>query len=112
MLEFCPAGPNGQFRIAPNGSPRQGSSPPFGIIRIRSKLLRIILLHLYGNKSFAVILLRKFWGAGGQYLTHNFKSLLAAKVTYSMSFSWETKLGVGRTFVAQVCRPQSHGRQT
>src|SRR6266581_1259200 len=50
---------DGQCRIAPKAPPWRGSSPLIGIIGIRSKLFRMIFLHIYQNKSFAVISLRK-----------------------------------------------------
>src|SRR2546427_9621415 len=71
MLEFRSAQLSGQLRIAAEGSPRQGSSLLIGIISSQSKLFRMIFLHIYDNKSFVVIFLRK--NRGG-YLTQNFKS--------------------------------------
>ncbi|SRR6266566_1558728 len=73
MLEFRSAELSGQLRIAAKGSPRQGSSLLIGIIGSLSKLFRMISLHIYDNKSFVVISLRKNRGGRGvKYLTHNF----------------------------------------
>ena len=59
---------DGQFRIAPKAPPRPGSSLLvriyWGIIGISSKLLRMILLHIYENNSFAVIFLQENRGGG------------------------------------------------
>src|SRR6266702_4803280 len=74
MLEFRSAELSGQLRIAAKGSPRQGSSLLIGIIGSQSKPFRMISLHIYKNKSFAMISLRKNRGWGVKYLTHNFKS--------------------------------------
>src|SRR6266566_6810925 len=57
---------DGQCRIAPKSPPRRGSSLFIRIIGIRSKLFRMIFLHIYQNNSFAVIFLRKNRGAGGE----------------------------------------------
>jgi len=72
MLEFRSAQLSGQLRIAAKGSPRQGSSLLIGIIRSQSKPFRMIFLHIYDNKSFVVIFLRKNRGRRVKYLTHNF----------------------------------------
>ncbi len=72
MLEFRSAELSGQLRIAAKGSPRQGSSLLIGIIGSQSKPFRMISLHIYKNKSFAMISLRKNRGVGVKYLTHNF----------------------------------------
>src|SRR2546427_1823167 len=72
MLEFRSAELSGQLRIAAKGSPRQGSSLLIGIIGSQSKPFRMIFLHIYKNKSFAMISLRKNRGWGVKYLTQNF----------------------------------------
>src|SRR6266581_5749986 len=55
---------DGQFRIAPKAPPRPGSSLLIRISGIRSKLFRMISLHIYQNNSFVVISLRKNRGGG------------------------------------------------
>src|SRR6266699_6630895 len=75
MLESCSAALKAQFRIAPQAPPRPGSSLLIRIIGIRSMAFRMTFLHIYRNKSFAVISLRKNRGGGGvEYLIQNFKS--------------------------------------
>jgi hypothetical protein len=74
-MRFSRLTKDGQLRIPAEGSPRQGSSLLIGIIGSLSKLFRMIFLHIYDNKSFVVIFLRKNRGGGGvEYLTQNFKS--------------------------------------
>src|SRR5438445_13493013 len=68
MLEICSAALSRPFRIAPKSPPRQGSSLLIGIIHSQSKPFRMIFLHIYKNKSFAMISLRKNRGWGVKYL--------------------------------------------
>src|SRR5438445_9776564 len=74
MLEFRSAELSDQLLIAAKGAPRQGSSLLIGIIGNQSKPFRMVSLHIYKNKSFAMISLRKIGGWGVKYLTQNFKS--------------------------------------
>jgi hypothetical protein len=67
---------DGQCRIAPKAPPRPGSSLLIRIIGIRSNPFRMILLHIYQNKSFAVIFLRKNRGGGGWNISPKTLSLV------------------------------------